>query len=482
MLNKFLKSLSLLLVLNLLIKPFWVLVVDRQVQLAVGDTSYGLFIAIYSFSLWFQVLLDMGIRNYHNTTLAQNHSLLPKAYATYLPAKSVLSLVYALVMVLAAWLTGEYLKHPVLLGCLIANQVFIGFIHFFRASITGLGLYKTDSFVSIADRLITIALVVPVFFGTSFLEWKHINYFVVSHTIAYALTALVCLFILLPKLGKLQWQWNPKVLRKTISQSLPFALFTLLMTIYVRADFVMLERLLPDGAAQAGIYAKGYRLLEAGSMFALLFGNLLLPVYSAIQHQRAELVKIVKAISQIVLIPAVVLVSASYLFRWPIMQAYYPGSGTETSDAFGLLMLNFVSVCLFYIFSTVLTATHKIRLLNILASFGFVLNLGLNFWLIPLYGIYGAIVATLCTQGLVALLQTGEVLRHYQLWPTIKQWAGILAWLVLSIGSYFFIQPLHYGWLIQVIGYMSISFTFALVFGLVDFKQLAQAIKVNRNA
>ena len=56
--NKFLKNIIFLLFVNLLIKPFWILGVDRAVQNAVGDTSYGLYLAISQFSYLFYIILD----------------------------------------------------------------------------------------------------------------------------------------------------------------------------------------------------------------------------------------------------------------------------------------------------------------------------------------------------------------------------------------------------------------------------------------
>ena len=43
------------------------------------------------------------------------------------------------------------------------------------------------------------------------------------------------------------------------------------MGVYTRTDVVMVERLLPDGKMQAGIYASAYRLLDAVNVAGFLF-------------------------------------------------------------------------------------------------------------------------------------------------------------------------------------------------------------------
>ena len=50
----------------------------------------------------------------------------------------------------------------------------------------------------------------------------------------------------------------------------------------------MLERMLPDGALQAGIYAQGFRFFESLNMFGFLVAGLLLPMFSRMLKQGAD--------------------------------------------------------------------------------------------------------------------------------------------------------------------------------------------------
>ena len=68
-----------------------------------------------------------------------------------------------------------------------------------------------------------------------------------------------------------------------------------------------------------------------------------------------------------------------------------------------------------HIFGTLLTANGNMRLLNQMALFGIVINLTLNFILIPLYKSEGAAIATLITQGLTALAQMMIALKVFKL-------------------------------------------------------------------
>ena len=59
----FFQNLLFLIFINLLVKPFYVLGVDRPVQNLVGHESYGLYFALFNFSFLFNIVLDIGITN-----------------------------------------------------------------------------------------------------------------------------------------------------------------------------------------------------------------------------------------------------------------------------------------------------------------------------------------------------------------------------------------------------------------------------------
>ena len=93
--KKFLKNLAFLIFLNLLVKPFWILGVDREVQNALGPEEYGFYFTILNFSFLFYILLDLGITNFNNRNIAQNNQLLNKHMAGISTLKILLGLYMA---------------------------------------------------------------------------------------------------------------------------------------------------------------------------------------------------------------------------------------------------------------------------------------------------------------------------------------------------------------------------------------------------
>ena len=143
-------------------------------------------------------------------------------------------------------------------------------------------MYRVDSFLSALDKLLMIIICSILLWGPSFSEHFQIEYFIYAQTISLALTATLAFFIIGKYLKKLSFKFRTPFLKLILKESYPYALVVFLMTAYTRIDGVMIERMLPDGAFEAGVYVSAYRLLDASNMFAFLFAGLLLPMFAKI--------------------------------------------------------------------------------------------------------------------------------------------------------------------------------------------------------
>lgn len=224
-------------------------------------------------------------------------------------------------------------------------------------------------------------------------------------------------------------------------KSLPFALLALLMGIYYRIDAVMIERMLPDGALQAGIYAASFRLLDAVNMFGFLFATLLLPMFAHMIRRNESVKNLVKFSAELIFVMSVIVSVNCWFFRSEIMSLLYHQTDGYWSKIFGWLMLNFIPMSSIYIFGTLLTAKGSLKTLNFIALGGMVMNVVLNLFLIPKHGAFGATIATLITQLVVALAHIIAVNKQFRLdYPISNLWRPTLfvlgCWLILMLINY----------------------------------------------
>jgi len=476
--RKFITNLILLLFLNLLVKPLWIFGIDRNVQNIVGDESYGLYFALFNFSMLLNILLDIGITNYNNRNIAQHNFLLPKHLSNIVGLKFILAIVYALFSLGTAAIIGYDKIQFHILFFLIFNQFLISFTLYLRSNISALHLFRTDSFISVLDRMFMIAICSVLLF-TNFLHIIFtIEWFVYAQTISYSLTAAITFIIVLKESGRIRLRFNPKFFLVFLRHSYPYALLILLMSFYNRIDSVMLERILPDpiGKEQAGIYAKSFRLLDAVSMFGVLFAGLLLPIFAKMIKQKESVGQIVKLSFTLLIVPAIIIAISSIYYSKEIMGVLYTSNTENTSAILGILMTGFTGIATTYIFGTLLTANGSLKQLNIMAFTGMVLNVVLNLILIPRYLAFGSAYASLATQIFTGGIQLVLALVIFKLKPEIKY----IIQLLLFVGAVVVLGTLSKNisyWLYGYLAMISASVLFAIVIKLFNLKDLYKIIR-----
>jgi O-antigen/teichoic acid export membrane protein len=263
-----------------------------------------------------------------------------------------------------------------------------------------------------------------------------------------------------------------------LRQSFPYALLILLMMIYNRMDSIMLERLLPNGSVEAGIYAQGYRLLDAVNMFALLFAGLLLPIFSRMIAKKQSISSLLSSSSLVLLSIATIVSIGGLFYSEIIISSRYIEDINASSHAFSILILSFIPVSVTYIYGTLLTANGSLKQLNQMALGGLTLNFFLNYFLIPEFGATGAAVSTLLTQSLTAFIQLILAYRIVKLTPNIAALTKFFIFVVISFGTFLLLKP-H---LPNLFGFLSISSTLFVIAMLVGVIPVKDALKLIRKA
>lgn len=459
--KKFLKNIIFLLFINLLIKPFWILGIDAVVQNTVGDTSYGLYLAISQFSYLFYILLDLGLTNFNSRNIAQHNQLLSKHFVGISQAKIFLTVIYFTVIFIVGWIIGYRGEQMKILAIVGFNQVLLSFILYVRSNISALLLFKTDSILSVLDRILMILI-------CSFLLWSglfprenfNIYWYIYSQTFSYIVTLVIAIFIVLKHTGKLTIRINIPFVIMIIKKSLPYALLVLLMSFYNRLEPVLIERILPEdiAATQTGLYARAWRLFDAGNNISYLFSVILLPLFAAVIKDKGDLQGLVKQSFSIILSMTCIIAVLCIFFSKEFMELLYPQQDGELLSAFEarisesskiliILMGSFVSISVTYIFGTLLTANGNLKYLNIVAAGGVVLNLTLNFIFIPRFQAFGAAFTSLCVQFATCVIQFLIAKKIFDIQLGASFWLKLVIFIVVISSTTYFVSLQCQNWL-----------------------------------
>ena len=377
----------------------------------VGHQEYGKYFALFNFCFLFQILLDMGIQNYNTKQLAQNRAEVDSIFAHTFSTKLVLIFGFLLAVSAIGFCIGYPLSYfPVLLG--VASIMVLQSLYvYLRSHFSALGHYRTDIWFSALDKWFMIILI-----GYAIYVQQKMN---ISIFIGGQITALivVCIlaFIRLSKVVRFRFSFSINRALSLLRTSFPFALVFLLMTLYTRMDGVMLERLIDDDGLSAGIYASGYRLLDAGNILGYLFAMLLLPMFSKLLGDKSDVNGLILSTTGLLMTLVTTISVISYNYASDFMKFIYTDVSHESITVFKVLMISFWFMSMSYIFGSLITASGQLRKFNMIFLVGIIVNWVMNLYLIPRQGALGAAIATVVTQAMVFIAQFFLAKSRFQL-------------------------------------------------------------------
>jgi O-antigen/teichoic acid export membrane protein len=481
--RKFITNLLLLLFLNVLIKPFWIFGIDRHVNNLVGVENFGLYSSLLSFSMILNILLDLGITNYNNKNISQHQQLMKKHISNIVGLKFLLAGFYAIICLMVALIIGYDAIQLHLLVFLIFNQFLISFTFYLRSNISGMHLFRTDSFLSVLDRSLMIIICSVLLFTNIIHHIFKIEWYVYAQTAAYLVASLITLGVVLSHTGKLKFQFDRRFFIVFLRKSYPYALLILLMSFYNRMDSVMLERLLPDplGKEQSGIYYQAFRLLDAVSMFGVLFAGLLLPIFARMIKKKEDIGSMVQLSFLLLFIPAIIISVSSGFYSNQIMDFLYKSNIELSASILQLLMISFLGIATTYIFGTLLTANGSIRQLNWMALTGMGINIGLNIILIPQMQALGSAWASLATQLFTAMAQTTLAVVILKLTINYRLIGKLILFVCFVFLAGYFSRQINV-WYLGYAVMIGTSIAFAFISRLINLKALTEIIRNDQQA
>ena len=440
----FLKNLFWLQALNWLIKPIWILWIERTVQVQLGNEWYGQYFVHFNLGLLFAVLLDAGLNAYVSREVAANGRL------TNLTRIIGLRLALGVVYIAAVgWVANNQNLDWRILAFVICNQVLASILLFTRAILQGKQRFIQDSVVSVTDRL--VAIVASAWFlygGSTFSGLNGIVVFLMAQTMGYAIAlVLSAVFVARSKMADRQDQ-NNKISHheswvKWSKEVVWYILMALFMSAFTRIDALMIRNLSPDmfghigiesGYYQAGIYAQSYRLLDAGLIFSTLLSTQLLPVFSKNIAEKLNSSDLIWLAFRLVWFVGIMAVAVSFIWGEHILNILYGEKWLDEINSnstlslstfswmnFTMLMVAFMAMTCIHVFGTYITALGKLRWLSVMALLALLVNVLLNRSLIPQYGSFGAALSAGLTQWLFAIMCFIKAIRHETIsWKGIK--------------------------------------------------------------
>lgn len=200
-----------------------------------------------------------------------------------------------------------------------------------------------------------------------------------------------------------RWRWDGQLAASLLRQSWPLLLSGISILLYMRVSVIFLRQ--TAGNAEVGIYTVGTGLSEMWYFIPMALASSLAPFISRkrVESGDAYVAFIRQAFCAMWYFSfAVAIFNALMAPIW--IDLLYGIQYRESARIFAIHAFTFVPVCVGVMQSLWLINEGRSKLALYQAIFGAIVALSLNFFLTPLYGAYGAAIATVSSQFAQAFL------------------------------------------------------------------------------
>jgi O-antigen/teichoic acid export membrane protein len=357
--------------------------VSVVVARTLGPQEFGTFSVILSISLMLHFVIGLGsdglvIKDTINSINVAS------VYGSYLQLKLMGFCIYlAAFFIVARFIELPLYPYFFIITAATFFQVIIFLRYYFEAKkefiIASVGVMLSRV---VAISFLVTSLLLPHSFDTRFL----VLYLVIDA----GLSSLYFLYKYLKRENlKLVELSEVSMVAKRVA---PYAMAAAIFPIFMQVDIVMIGLMLNE--SQAGFYSAANQMVIPFSFVGFILITVLFPLI--IESKSRNNVKImVAAASQTVILIAYAFVIFIYIFGDLIVSVLYGESYTETQGLLKIIV--FVSIFAFSgsIYSRMLVYENYANFGIIKSLIGMVLNVLLNLLLIPKYGTYGAVYASI---------------------------------------------------------------------------------------
>ena len=218
----------------------------------------------------------------------------------------------------------------------------------------------------------------------------------------------IILFFLLTKKTKLEVhlsQINFSFIKKILFDGINIALIALFITLYFRIDIVMLESL-HITMTDIGLYAALYKIFEGIIFISSQVRTLFFPKFIK-ERNTYKLYEKLKKLLLIQTILAIVVISLLILLREPLL-IYALNLDMNIIES-STLLYNVIIFTIFFSFlndslMSFYMSKKKYKEIQIFTFSVMMINIILNFLVIPSYGIFGASISTIISEAILAIL------------------------------------------------------------------------------
>ncbi len=227
-----------------------------------------------------------------------------------------------------------------------------------------------------------------------------------------------------------------ELVKPLIKLTLPFAILGVFGIFMTNIDSVIIG--IFNNEEVLGLYGAAQRPISILYIIPAFLSASLLPLLSTFikEKQTEKLTSIINISSKISITVALPIIIGGIIIAGPLINSVFGISYIGAVVTFQLLLTTLLFVFPGTIFAEVLIAENRQKIFLLTGITGALLNVGMNFILIPKYGIAGSAIATIVAQAVVNIFFFLKVRQSYKVNIVKGIYKSIVAVTVMAIATY----------------------------------------------
>lgn len=398
--SKIAKNTSILLAGEMISKVIS-LVLTLAVTRILGVEEFGRFSFALGFAALFIIIADLGINNYLRREIAIKEKQMNSFVVNSFLAKGTLS-----IFTLIATITGAYLLNY------DPQTIFLIFIAITTLIIESMTGIMQSAFVAVEKiKYTTIIRILRVIVRTVItLIFLYLGYkakeVLLAFLLAQGFSFILHLIYYELKIQRIHIKLSKSKAWNIVKKGLPFGIATVFITIYFKIDITMLSKM--QGEVAVGIYSAAYTLLETLYYLPIALSTALLPSAAKLyKTNKKKLKHICEQASRFLFVISIPLAFGATLLAEKVILLVYGQEYIQSAAALKVLIWTVIPSFYTYILGLVLVSSNNEKAGMYITGFAALINIVINYYLIPLYSFNGAAIATIITE--VVLMGTNYI-------------------------------------------------------------------------
>lgn len=199
------------------------------------------------------------------------------------------------------------------------------------------------------------------------------------------------------------WRYSSSIAKMLLKKCIPLAISSLVITVYMKIDQVMLKNMLDDTAV--GIYATGIKFSEILYFIPTCVVSSVLPKFLSMRERETQKYKSsLEGLFSLASLFSYIVIFMTVFISDSLIDLLYGQAFKESATILNCHIVAFLFVFIGCIRSIWMTGEDLFQFDAVCTTIGAIVNVALNYLLIPQYAGIGAAIATIVSYGTAAYL------------------------------------------------------------------------------